>query len=434
MLDFEDAMKPSWSNVVAGVANVAAAAAGTLEAVKLGSAGEVVKTYSLDPDDMPLLMVRVRGLHLEESNLRVDGEPVPAGILDLALSMYHAASALIARGRTPAVYVPKVEHYLEARWWARVLGALEEALDLAAGTIRATFLIETLPAAFQMEEILYELRGNAAGLNVGRWDKIFSDIKCLRAHPDRVLPDRATIGMNRPWMRAYAEELIRVCHAHGAHAMGGMAAFTPGRDEETRRLQTERVVADKEFEASLGHDGCWVSHPYFIGPAMAPFAAALGERDNQLEVLPSAPARPDLLPIGSGPRTMQGLRTNVRVGIAYLKGWNDDVGCVAWDGLMEDLATLEISRAQTGQWLRNAVVLDDGPVVDTVLVRGAFESELAAILDEVPPAEHAAYRRAAADAEAVFVEEEMRPFLSLASDLAPASEAQHARTRASTPA
>jgi malate synthase len=269
-----------------------------------------------------------------------------------------------------------------------------------------------------MEEILYELRAHAAGLNGGRWDKIFSDIKCLRAHPDRVLADRATIGMDRPWMRLYAEQLIRVCHRHGALAMGGMAAFTPGRDPATREAQTAKVVADKQFEAGIGHDGCWVSHPYFIGPALGPFVEKLGDRENQLDVVPEGSDRPDLLPLGTGPRTMRGLRTNVRVGIAYLKGWNDDIGCVAWDDLMEDLATLEISRVQVGQWLRNAVVLDDGPIVDAGLVRRVFAAELDTILREVPADEHAAYRRAAAGAEAVFLEEEMRPFLSLSTDLA----------------
>ena len=418
MLDFEDAMKPSWANVMAGVKNVAATAAGTLEAVRVGPSGEVEKVYRLTPSDMALLMVRVRGLHLDESNLRVDGSPVAAGLLDLVLTAHHSARTLVAAGKTPAYYVPKVEHYLEARWWNRLFTLVEEALGVSCGGMRATFLIETLPAAFQMEEILFELRDHAAGLNGGRWDKIFSDIKCLRTHPDRVLADRATIGMDRPWMRAYAEQLIRVCHRHGALAMGGMAAFTPGRDPDTRERQTSKVVADKEFEAGIGHDGCWVSHPYFIGPALGPFVEALGERENQLDVIPDGTDRPDLLPQGTGPRTMQGLRTNVRVGIAYQKGWNEDIGCVAWDDLMEDLATLEISRVQVGQWLRNAVVLEDGSTVDAALVRRVFAEELESILAEVSDAEHGAYRRAAAGAEEVFLEEEMRPFLSLASDLA----------------
>lgn len=424
MLDFEDSLKPSWTNVLAGVENVAAAARGTLTAVKTDASGAVVKRYALDPDDMPLLMVRVRGLHLSESNLRVDDEPVAAGILDLALTLFHAAEALIERGRTPKVYVPKVEHYEEARWWSRLFHLAEDALGLQRSTLRATFLIETLPAALQMEAILYEIRAHAAGLNGGRWDKIFSDIKCLRAHPDRVLADRATIGMNRPWMRDYAKQLIRVCHARGAFAMGGMAAFTPGRDPERRAEQTAKVVADKEFEAGIGHDGCWVSHPYFIGPAMEPFLKTLDGARNQLGVQPTGlPDPPDLMPKGTGPYTMAGLRTNVRVGIAYQKGWNEDIGCVAWDDLMEDLATLEISRAQVWQWRANAVTLASGETVDAALIRRVFTEESVRIDDELAQAgasgaERALYAQAADDALAVFLEGDMRPFLSLASDLA----------------
>ena len=429
MLDFEDSMKPSWANVVAGVENVVGAARGDLTAVKTDAGGAVVKTYALDPTDMPLLMVRVRGLHLDEANVRVDGEAVAAGLLDLALVACHTARALVARRKTPAYYVPKVEHYLEARWWNRLFALVEDELGLDRSALRATFLIETLPAALQMEAVLYEIRDHAAGLNGGRWDKIFSDIKCLREHPDRVLADRASIGMNRPWMRDYARELIRVCHRRGALAMGGMAAFTPGRDEATRQEQTAKVIADKEFEAGIGHDGCWVSHPYFVGPALRPFLDALGGADNQLGVVPDDLAdEPDLMPQGTGPYTMDGLRTNVRVGIAYLKGWNEDVGCVAWDDLMEDLATLEISRAQVWQWRRHGVALESGETVTDGLVRRVFREEKEAILLDLCDAhagdyetlgqELARYARAADDARTVFLEPKMRPFLATASDLA----------------
>lgn len=428
MLDFEDSMKPSWNNVMQGVENVIAAAEGTLAFEKRDRAGNVVKTYRLDPDDTPLMMVRVRGLHLDESNLRVDETPVAAGLLDFALCMHHTAQTLVALGKTPKYYVPKVEHYLEARWWNRLFTLVEERLGLAVGTVKATFLIETLPAAFQMEEILYEIRQHAAGLNGGRWDKIFSDIKCLRFHADRVLADRGSIGMNRPWMEAYAKRLIKVCHRHGAFGMGGMAAFTPGRTPQLREEQTRKVVEDKEFEARIGHDGCWVSHPYFIGPAMQPFLDRLGERRNQLDVDPDIELEPDLLPQGTGPRTMAGLRKNVRVGIAYMKGWNQDIGCVAWDDLMEDLATLEISRAQVWQWLHHGTQLDDGETVTRDLVERVFEEELEQILAEVrsemagaPEAavekEVERFRQAAADARLVFTEERMRPFLACASDL-----------------
>lgn len=364
-------------------------------------------------------MFRVRGLHLAESNLEVDGRPVAGGLAEAALVAFHTARALLARGRTPKLYVPKCEHHLEARWWNELLAATEQSLDLPRGTIRVTFLIETLPAAFQCEEILWEARERVTALNVGRWDKIFSDLKVLFEHPDRVLADRATISLERPWMRAYAENLIRVCHRHGAFGMGGMAAFTPGKTAERRAEQTAKVVADKRFEATLGHDGCWVSHPYFIAPALSAF-----ERDDQLDVTPATPERPDLLPKGTPPHTLDGLRKNVRVGIAYLQGWSDGLGCIAWDDLMEDLATLEISRAQVGQWLRHGVALDDGGSVDRALVATVFAEELARIERELAAAfadadaldsARRSFRAAAREAETIFTERPIRPFLAEAS-------------------
>jgi malate synthase len=423
MLDFEDSMKPSWPNVMQGLVNLIGAAEGTLTFVKPAAGDQPEKIYALDPQDMPILMVRCRGLHLDEANLQVDDEPVSGGLMDLALSAFHTARVLLAQGKTPKYYVPKVEHYLEARWWNRLLTLLEKELGLQIGALRATFLIETLPAAFQMEEILYELRDHAAGLNVGRWDKIFSDIKVLKEHSDRVMADRGSISLNRPWMKNYAMRLIKICHRHGAFAMGGMAAFTPGSTRELREEQTRKVVEDKEFEFSLGHDGCWVSHPYFIGPALTAFP-----RENQLEIVPEIDDRPELLPESTPPRTIEGLRKNVRVGIGYQKGWNQDIGCVAWDDLMEDLATLEISRAQTWQWLRHQVELENGHRVTRELVGEVFREELERIEDEIRTAmqgrpeaavqaEISRYAAAAADAQAVFTEEEFRPFLCMSSDM-----------------
>jgi malate synthase len=412
MLDFEDSQRPTWSNLIAGIENLIGAARGDLTFEQPG------KYYRLDAEAMPLLMARVRGLHLTESNLAVDGRPVAGGLLELALCAFHTARTLLDRGRTPKYYVPKCEHHLEARWWNRLFAAIEDELELGRGSLRVTFLIETLPAAFQVEEILWELRERIAGLNVGRWDKIFSDIKVLKEHPDRVLADRGTISLVRPWMRAYAENLVRVCHRHGAFGMGGMAAFTPGKSPELRAEQTAKVVADKRFEAALGHDGCWVSHPYFIAPALSAFPRA-----NQLDVLPDLPDRPDLLPAGTPPHTLEGLRKNVRVGIAYLEGWNAGLGCIAWDDLMEDLATLEISRAQVGQWLHHGVRLDEGAVVDRPFVAHVFAEELTRIERELaelvaPPVLAAArdrFRRAAREAEAIFTESPIREFLADAS-------------------
>ncbi len=424
MLDFEDSMKPDWVNVVDGVHNVKQAADGSLTWIKSAAGGATEAVYALDPEDIAVLMVRVRGLHLDESNLRIDGKPVCGGIMDFVLCMVHSARTLIDQGKTPKYYVPKCEHYLEARWWNRLFLAVQEELGIPAGTLRATFLIETLPAAFQMEEILYELREHAAGLNVGRWDKIFSDIKVLKRHRDRVFADRASIGMDRPWMKNYAQRLVQICHRRGAFAIGGMAAFTPGKTAKRREQQTAKVVADKRWEAALGHDGCWVSHPFFIGPAMSAFTS-----DNQLDVKdPDFDYYPDLLPVSTPPRTMAGLRTNVRVGIGYLNGWNQGIGCVAWDDLMEDLATLEISRAQTWQWLAHEVELDDGTPVTAELMRRVFEEELARIHLEVeelmPGAEPEAVARVKAgftqakdDAVEIFTREQLAPFLAEASEL-----------------
>jgi malate synthase len=414
MLDFEDSMMPAWGNVVAGFRNLAAAARGSLRFEQPAGDGRPAKRYSLDPEDMPVVMVRCRGLHLDEANVEIDGEPIAAGLLELAVAASSTAEVLLERQRTPKFYVPKVEHWREARWWHELMSALEGRLGLDAGALRVTFLIETLPAAFQVEEILWELRQRVTALNVGRWDKIFSDIKVLKEHPDRILADRATITMQRPWMRDYAATLIRACHRHGAWAMGGMAAFTPGRTEERRAEQTARVEADKAWEAGLGHDGCWVSHPYFIGPAMAAFRS-----DAQLDLVPPLDADASLLPAGGGPYTEAGLRTNVRVGIAYLEGWRRGIGCVAWDDLMEDLATLEISRAQTWQWLRHGVALADGRPVDRRLVAAVFAEELERIRGEIDDAERRhSFERAAEAAERLFCEGAFRPFLATSSQAA----------------
>lgn len=423
MLDFEDAMKPIWQNLMDGVLNVGEAAKGSLSHVESRGDGSEGKTYKLDLDDMAVIIVRPRGLHLDEVNLRVDGAAVSGALLDTALTFFHAGQSLLELGKTPNYYVPKTEHYPEAAWWARLFTGLEENQGLKVGTIKATFLIETLPAAFEMEEILFAARRHAAGLNVGRWDKIFSDIKTMKAHPDRVMADRASITMQRPWMESYAKRCVHVCHSRGAFAMGGMAAFTPGKTPEVRQQQSDKVLEDKKWEAAAGHDGCWVSHPYFIGPAKEAFT-----RQNQLDVLYSEAERyPELLPQSTDPKTMAGLRTNVRVGIAYLNGWRNGIGCVAWDNLMEDLATLEISRTQTWQWLRYAVQLDDGPAVTEELVRGTFAEELEKIEAEARremagrsasdiEATVASFQAAAKEAEELFTRKELSDFLTLTSD------------------
>ncbi len=417
MLDFEDSMKPSWKNVVDGIHNVIGAAKGNLSFEKKNANGEVEKTYALNPDDMAGVMVRVRGLHLDESNVKIGGNPISGGLFDLTCCAFLAARDFMARGKTPKFYVPKCEHFMEARWWNQLFSRIEEEIGLENGTLRATFLIETLPAAFQIEEILYELREHAVGLNVGRWDKIFSDIKVLRMHADRISPDRATINMQKFWMDNYAKRLVKVCHSHGAFAIGGMSAFTPGKDEATVKAQTEKVLSDKKNEFNSGHDGCWVSHPYFIGPALEAFP-----KKNQLgELLEDFEKYPDLLMDGKGPKTIEGLRTNIRVGIAYLHGWNRDLGCVAWDNLMEDLATLEISRAQTWQWLHHEITLDSGEIVNRDLILKIFNEELEKIVTELSIEKGSdsavAFSKAMEQSYEMFTSNKLNEFLSLSSEV-----------------
>lgn len=413
MLDFEDSMKPAWSNVVRGIHNVIGAVSGELE---FTDPRKPDKQYRVDPSDMPVVMVRVRGLHLAESNFIVDGEPISAGLFDFICCLFHTGRLYLERGLTPKYYIPKCEHHLEAKWWNDLFGLGQELVDIPVGTLRATFLIETLPAAFQMEEILYQFRNHAAGLNGGRWDKIFSDIKTLKYHPERVLADRGTIDMRKPWMENYAKRIIEICHKRGAFAMGGMSAFTPGKDAKVREEQLAKVTADKRHEAEIGHDGCWVSHPFFIGPALAQF-----KHDNQLSRQSDLPDKyPDLLPRSEGPRTLAGLRKNIRVGIAYMDGWLQDIGCVSWDGLMEDLATLEISRAQVWQWLHHKTVLDDGTPVTRELVDELFEQELQRILseEEWTTGQTALWKQARTRAEDIFLQQDFPEFFCMASEVA----------------
>lgn len=409
MLDFEDSMAPTWENVIWGIHNIIGVANQNLTFTQETKEG--TKTYKLNPARMAHPMVRVRGLHMSEQNITVDNVPVAAGLVDLATTAYHTAHTFLKSNKTPKFYVPKCEHFLEARWWNSILAHIEESLGLTRGTLKVTFLIETLPAAFQMEEILFEIRERACGLNGGRWDKIFSDIKTLKMNPHYIMPDRSSVDMKKPWMDSYAKLLIKTCHAHGAFAMGGMSAFTPGQDEATRKVQTEKVIADKNREATIGHDGCWVSHPYFITLAKSQFT-----KKNQLDVLlTDFPKEPDLLPQSQGPKTMDCLRQNIRVGIAYQHGWDQGIGCISFENLMEDLATLEISRAQVWQWLFHKVPLDSGEIVTPHLVEQTFNEELEKILKTfniTSKAEVEAYANAKAKVQKLFLEKELKNFFT----------------------
>jgi malate synthase len=351
MADFEDANSPTWENCVAGQVNLVDAVERTIELETPD------KSYRLN-DEVATLIVRPRGWHLPERHVLVDGELVSASLFDFGLYVFHNAQRLLARGSGPHLYLPKLESHLEARLWNDVLDFAEEELDLARGSIKATVLIETILAAFEMEEILYELREHSAGLNAGRWDYIFSVIKKFHDRPEFVLPDRAQVTMTVSFMRAYTELLVKTCHRRGAHAMGGMAAFVPSRrDPEVNETALAKVREDKVREANDGFDGTWVAHPDLVPVAMGEFDRVLGERPNQVERLREEVSveAGDLLDVSvpGGDVSEDGVRNNVSVGLRYLESWLRGVGAVAIYDLMEDAATAEIARSQLWQWVRH---------------------------------------------------------------------------------
>jgi malate synthase len=381
MADFEDSLSPTWSNVVGGHVNLSDAIAGTIELEEKG------KAYRLG-ERTATLLVRPRGWHLTDRHVLVDGHPVAGGLMDFGLHLFHNARPLLDSGSGPYFYLPKMESHLEARLWNDVFVHAQEALGLDRGTIRATVLIETVPAAFEMEEILYELHEHSAGLNAGRWDYIFSMIKCFRDRPEFLLPDRAQVAMTVPFMRAYTELLVKTCHRRGAHAMGGMAAFIPSRkDPEVNEKALAAVRADKEREAGDGFDGTWVAHPDLVPVATECFDAVLGDEPNQVARRRDDVdvAGEDLLDAASagGDITEAGLRGDVNVGIQYISSWLRGNGAAAIDNLMEDAATAEISRSQVWQWIRHGAELEDGTRVTPELVRRIEAEELEKIRAEV---------------------------------------------------
>ncbi len=380
MADFEDATSPTWHNVVHGQMNIRDAVRRTI-AYDDDASG---KKYVLN-DKIATLIVRPRGLHLPESHLTVDGIIVPGCLFDAGLFLFHNAHALIERGSGPYLYIPKLQSAEEAGLWNDVLTAAESALGIERGTIKVTVLIETLPAAFQMHEILHALREHVVGLNCGRWDYIFSFIKTRRDDPTAVLPDRSQVGMTQPCMRAYTQLLIRTCHGRGAFAMGGMAAQIPVKDDPAANATArDRLMADKAREASDGHDGTWVAHPASVPIAREVFAAHM-TGDNQLQRLREDVEvdAADLLRTPTGSVTEEGLRLNIRVGIQYIESWLRGRGAVPLYNLMEDAATAEISRAQVWQWIHHAVRLDNALVVTTDLVEELTGSEMARIASEL---------------------------------------------------
>lgn len=360
MADFEDSLAPTWSNLLEGQKALYQAVRRTLE-----YKNEAGKTYRLN-SELATLVVRPRGLHLEEENYQVFGEPISASLFDFGLYFFHNAHELILRGSGPYFYLPKMESHLEARWWNQVFEFSQKYLEIPVGTIRATCLIETITAAFEMDEILYELRHHAAGLNAGRWDYIFSYIKKFHLKPEALLPDRAQVTMTTPFMQAYCELLVQTCHKRGAHAMGGMSAFIPNRKEpEVTKLALEKVAQDKAREVKLGFDGTWVAHPDLIPVAEIEFDKALGTHPNQKHILPNTriEASQLLIPgIKGGQVTEAGVRNNINVALLYIEKWLGGLGAVALHNLMEDAATAEISRSQLWQWLYHRVTLDNGQV------------------------------------------------------------------------
>ncbi|MFB7983498.1 malate synthase A [Streptomyces vinaceus] len=389
LADFEDASAPTWENVVLGQLNLIDAYERRIDFTDPRTG----KSYALKPaEQLATVVMRPRGWHLEERHLQVEGRPVPGALVDFGLYFFHNAKRLIELGKGPYFYLPKTESHLEARLWNEIFVFSQDYVGIPQGTVRATVLIETITAAYEMEEILYELRDHAAGLNAGRWDYLFSIVKNFRDGGEKfVLPDRNAVTMTAPFMRAYTELLVRTCHKRGAHAIGGMAAFIPSRkDAEANRIAFEKVKADKDREAGDGFDGSWVAHPDLVPIAMASFDAVLGEKPNQKDRLREdvSVAPGELIAIDSldARPTYEGLRNAVQVGIRYIEAWLRGLGAVGIFGLMEDAATAEISRSQIWQWINAGVVFehDGAPVTATAdLAREIAAGELAAIRAEI---------------------------------------------------
>jgi len=408
MADFEDSLAPSWDNIVQGQINLRDAIRRSIDFTSPEG-----KQYTLQ-EQVATLLVRPRGWHLPEKHVRIDGESVSASLFDFGLYFFHNARELIDRRSGPYFYLPKLESHLEARLWNDVFNTAEETRSIPRGTIRATVLIETILAAFEMEEILYELREHAAGLNAGRWDYIFSIIKKFSSRPDLVLPDRVQITMTVPFMRAYTELLVKTCHTRGAHAIGGMAAFIPNRrDPQVTETALAKVRDDKEREAGDGFDGTWVAHPDLVPVAMEIFDRVVGDKPHQKER-----RREDVTVVGSalvdlqvpgGKITEAGVRNNISVALQYLNSWLLGNGAAAIFNLMEDAATAEISRGQLWQWIRNSATLDDGRPVTRELYTQLRDEELA----KLGGVEAGRYRNATEILDQLVISDAFAEFLTL---------------------
>ena len=412
MADFEDSHTPTWEGTIEGQINLRDAIRGAIEYI-----GPEGKQYRLK-DKIATLIVRPRGWHLVEKHVWVDGAPVPGALFDFGLFFFHNARALLASGRGPYFYLPKIESHLEARLWNDVFNHAQDALGIPRGTVKATVLIETILAAFEMDEILYELRDHCAGLNCGRWDYIFSFIKKFHADPTRVLPNRGEVTMTTHFLRSYSSLLVKICHRRGAFAMGGMAAQIPIKnDPAANEAALAKVRADKEREAGDGYDGTWVAHPGLVEIAKAVFDRYMpraNQVDKQRDDVKVTAA--DLLQVPSGSITEQGLRNNIAVAVQYLEAWLGGLGCVPIYNLMEDAATAEISRAQLWQWIRHPRgVLQDGRRVTVDLFQQTLKEELAKMRTQVGDQRYASghYQRAAELLDKITTNKEFIEFLTL---------------------
>jgi malate synthase len=414
MADFEDANTPSWQNMIEGQVNL-------IDAIERAISFENPdgKTYRLN-DETATLLVRPRGWHLPEKHVLVDGTPIAGAFLDFGLYFFHNAQRLIERGSGPYFYLPKLEGYREARLWNDVFQMAQDTLGIPRGTIKATVLLEVVTSAFEMDEMLYELRDHSAGLNAGRWDYIFSIIKKFHNRPDFMLPDRAQVTMSVPFMRAYTELLVKTCHRHSAFAMGGMAAFIPSRrDPKVNEVALPKVRDDKLRESRDGFDGTWVAHPDLVPVAREIFAEFMGDRDNQVDR-----QRPEVkveskqlldLRIPDGEITEAGLRSNISVGIQYIESWLRGTGAAAIFNLMEDAATAEISRSQVWQWVHHGATMSNGQRVSRELVQQLEEEEVGKIRQAASPDAKAGQRLDEARAlfDAVALSEQFVEFLTL---------------------
>ncbi|MGF1741194.1 malate synthase A [Vibrio profundum] len=381
MADFEDSLSPAWDKVLEGQVNLRDAVAGTISYTDKKKG----KQYQLSADPA-VLICRVRGLHLKEKHITYNGDPIPAALFDFALYFYNNYQVLLNKGSGPYFYLPKLQSHQEAKWWSQVFHFTESYFALDTGTIKATVLIETLPAVFEMDEILFSLKEHIVGLNCGRWDYIFSYIKTLNNYPDRILPDRQVVTMEQPFLNAYSRLLVKTCHKRGAFAMGGMAAFIPSKDAEVNQQVLDKIRKDKSLEANNGHDGTWVAHPGLAETAKAVFDDVLKGRSNQLDVSREQDApicASQLLAACDGERTEQGMRHNIRVALQYIEAWISGNGCVPIYGMMEDAATAEISRASIWQWIKHAKRLDNNEVVTKQLFAQYLAEEIEVVKQEV---------------------------------------------------